>query len=331
MSLRTVSVVAALLVASTASGADRELMALLGPDMKSVGGMDVTESVNSPLGQFFLSQLHGDDSKLKEFIDKTGFDPRRDVYEIVFASPSGAANSKTGIVVARGSFNWPAMLAAFKSRGANTVTIGGLEFMQVNKSRPGLVGVLDGSILLAGEESLVREALTRRGGTSGLDTRLSAKADQLSARYDVWLVSLLPAEMAGAPKTSTEQSSRRSSRHAAMLQGIQEAGGGVKLGTTVEVMGEAVARSPQDAQALSDVARFFLGMIAMQGQKSEEAARISSLLDKVVINTEGSSVTMNLAIPQAEVEELIKSTRKPESRAAAARTRRTQGAISLKN
>jgi hypothetical protein len=320
MSLHKIAAVAALMAASSAFGADRELLGLLGPEMKSVGGMDVTEALNSPLGQYFLSHLQEHDDKLKEFVDKTGFDPRRDVYEIVFASPTGEGSSKSGIVLARGSFNWPSMLAAFKARGAQTVTINGQEFMYLNKRSPGLVGVLNGSLLIAGQENLVRAALARRGAaSSGLDARLAAKADQLSARYDVWLVSLVPAQVAGAPRATNPQNSSGASRHAAMLQGIQEAAGGVKLGTTVEVMAEAVARSPEDARALSDVARFALGMIAMQGNRSDEAARIGAVLDKVVINTQGSSVLMSLALPQDEIEELIRSAHRRKPAAAALR------------
>ncbi|MEJ7606933.1 MAG: hypothetical protein WKF37_11850 [Bryobacteraceae bacterium] len=70
--------VAALAITS-AFGVDSTLLNLVSPDALVVGGIYVDRTVASPFGQFLLSRIKDDEPAFKQFVNTTGFDPRRDL------------------------------------------------------------------------------------------------------------------------------------------------------------------------------------------------------------------------------------------------------------
>lgn len=65
---------------------DSSLLSLIPAEAKVAGGVQVARTLGSPFGQYVLAQMGQSNKDLQEFIDATGFDPRRDLQEIVFAS-----------------------------------------------------------------------------------------------------------------------------------------------------------------------------------------------------------------------------------------------------
>src|SRR5450755_169266 len=74
------------LQATAFAAADPALLRLLMPDAKVIAGLQVEQTKNSQFGQYVLSHMQVEDAGFKKFIAQTGFDPRRDVTEIVMAS-----------------------------------------------------------------------------------------------------------------------------------------------------------------------------------------------------------------------------------------------------
>src|SRR5437763_7713041 len=91
--------------------ADPQLLSLVMPDAKVLAGVNVDQAKTSPFGQYVLSQMQSQDAHLKELTTLTGFDPTRDVHEVLVAS-SGDPNQQTGLAVARGNFDPARILAA---------------------------------------------------------------------------------------------------------------------------------------------------------------------------------------------------------------------------
>src|SRR5690349_13946973 len=81
-----------------ARAADPQLVALLMPDAKVVGGINVDQAKATPFGQYVLTEMQQatQDKKLQEFIATTGFDPSRDVHELLMASNSPGPESHSG-------------------------------------------------------------------------------------------------------------------------------------------------------------------------------------------------------------------------------------------
>src|ERR1041385_4058545 len=110
--LTTATLVSVIYTVLPAQAADPQLLNLVMPDAKVLAGVNVDQAKTSPFGQYLIGQMNAQqDPKLQELIAATGFDPTRDVHEILVAS-AGGPNQHTGLFVARGSFD-PGRIAAF--------------------------------------------------------------------------------------------------------------------------------------------------------------------------------------------------------------------------
>src|SRR3954465_10223225 len=88
----------------TASAADPQLLNLLMPDAKVIAGVNVDQAKGTQFGQYVLNQLQTHDAEMQRLVAQTGFDPRRDVREILVAT-DGNAQNKIGLGLARGTFD----------------------------------------------------------------------------------------------------------------------------------------------------------------------------------------------------------------------------------
>jgi hypothetical protein len=100
-----------------------------------------------------------------------------------------------------------------------------------------------------------------------------------------------------------------------LLPAIHQASGGIRFGDTVTISGEAITRSDKDAQALVDVFRFLAGLIQLNSKDNKVAGQVSTLLDTMDLKTTGNIMTMSLAIPEQQLEQLL-DTMRQESRQA---------------
>jgi hypothetical protein len=296
---------AAALVAIPAWAVDPALLNLVGPDAKVVGGIHAARTASSPLGQFLLSQINEDDAGFRRFVDATGFDPRRDLQEVLFAS-AGEAGRDPGLVLARGVFNGPQIYAAAKAKGAVSTQYNGIEILQFERKKGGSLAILDGSLAIAGDEAMVKAAIDRRKTAPSLDPDIAAKVNEFSNRYDAWVVSAAP--LSALARHSRDRNSG-GPMQAGALEGIEQTNAGVKFGTMVQVDGEAITRSEKDATALVDVVRFLTGMLQLNKDRSPETERLAKLLNSLDVRAEAHIMKFSLSVPQTDLEELLKARR----------------------
>ena len=88
MKSRLLVVFSVFALAGAAPAADSQLLKLVMSDAKVVSGIDVDRVKATAFGQFVLSQLPAGDAGLNDLLAATGFDPRRDIHEIMMASPA---------------------------------------------------------------------------------------------------------------------------------------------------------------------------------------------------------------------------------------------------
>ena len=86
------------------------------PDATVVSGMNADPELTSPFGQYILSQMQSNDSGFLQFI-ATGFDPRKDLLEIVAATPATGLRPRIpALILGRGVFQ-PAMIIGAATAG----------------------------------------------------------------------------------------------------------------------------------------------------------------------------------------------------------------------
>jgi hypothetical protein len=91
-----------------------------------------------------------------------------------------------------------------------------------------------------------------------------------------------------------------------MFQAVQQASAGIRFtAENVRLAAQFVTRSEKDAQSIADVVRFLVTMLQSNRQKSQVAGAMASLLDTLNLSTSANVTQVALALPEAQVEQLI--------------------------
>jgi hypothetical protein len=281
------------------SAADPRLLSLAMPDATVLAGVNVDQAKATPFGQFVLTTLlQTQDQKLQQLATLTGFDPRRDVNELLLASTS-APGSKTGLALARGVFDPDKIAAAAQSAAAAVETYGGVSIIEDPQHQNGFA-FLDSTLVVAGDLANVKAVIDRRHGGPTISAKLAAQASQLSSTQDAWAISTVPPSTLQPPAAAPPAAGADLQN---ALQKIESASGGVKFGSVVVLTGQAQAATPQDASSLGDVLRLFVNMAQLQAAKRPEAAALAQAL---VVSTQGSTVKITLSLPEGQFQQLVK-------------------------
>lgn len=279
--------------------ADPGLMSLLMPNAKVIAGINIAQAKTTPFGKFLLAQIPAELGPMA----KAGFDPRRDLQEVLIGAPGPPA--RQGLVLVRGSFDPALIVAAAQAAGHTVETYNGVPIL-TGKARSGAhaIAFLGNSIAIAGDIESVRAAIERRAADStAIDPSLAAQVEQLSQSLDAWSVSALPLSAFANEKLPDQQLNTLLSSN--LLKSIQQSSGGVKFGSSVKFSGQAVADSSENATALANVVRF-LGNMAQANAPAPAAAAIASLLQTLSMQTDGSTLTLAAAIPESQLETLVR-------------------------
>jgi hypothetical protein len=301
------------LAAATAFAAvDPRLLSMVMPDAQAVSGIQADAVRSSPFGQYVISQVQLD-SGLSQIMTSTGFDPRRDLHELV-AAHSGA---QSGLVIGRGIFQPALISSAAVQGGAISTNYRGFAILTGNgTNQTGAAAFLDSTTVLLGDVSSVKAAIDRRIAGTTFSGSLAQKAMELSAANDIWFA----AAQSPAAFFAGSEPNPAMGNLANAFQAIQQTSGGVKFASTGVTVGLAlVARSPQDAQSLVDVGKFFANMVQMNRDRNPGTASAATLADSATFVANGSVATVTLSLPEQQLEQLVMPQHAPKGRRAAVR------------
>ncbi|MCS7315602.1 MAG: hypothetical protein RMI94_10380 [Bryobacterales bacterium] len=278
------------LACALAVPAKASLLELAMPDARFLAGANLESVRGSKLAQALWAQLQAREREVGELARRTGFDPLRDLSEVLIASPGGSKPSV--LLVARGAFDRTDLAAVVRSKMTGREIYQGVEILLAEEKRgePMALAFLDATLLVAGDPASVRGAIARRGRGALAGGELRREAQQWMARYDAWGVSVVPFE---------ELASRaRDEQAASMLAGdvvkaVEQVAGGVRLRDALELDLRTVSRSEQDAVNLANALRFFSGML-----QAREPAAASYLRE---LSVEGRTMRLAMAVPEDEL------------------------------
>ena len=283
----------------TARAADSQLLSLVMPDAKVVAGVNVDQAKASPFGLYVLTQMQSGNSGMQDLITLTGFDPTRDVHELLAASSSTLKDkTPTGLALARGNFDATTIAAVATSKGAITEVYNGVTIIEDPKKTAG-IAFLNSTIVIAGDVASVKGAIDRPSSGQSLPTAVIVQVNQWSGNSDAWVVTtvapsvLAPASFGG--------------NLAPVLQQLQQASAGVKFGNsvvgTIAVQTDTAANAAQMANAL----QFLVNMAQMQSQNNPQ---LTSLAKGLTIGATGTTVNVVISMPQAQFQQLVQQQKK---------------------
>jgi hypothetical protein len=294
----------ALVAANAMAAVDPDLLNLVMPDAKFLAGMRVDQTEASPFGQYVLAQVPGDNAGFQMFMAATGFDPRRDLREILIAGNGDTASFDKGLLVLRGTFQPSQILATAKTLGATISAYHGIDVLtSPEQARPFSAAFLDASTAVAGNPDAVNAAIDRHIAGIVFSGALSAQAMDAGATNHVWfattasLSTLLNEHVAGLNGVSPQN----------LLKAVSSASGGLRFGSdAVTISLTTATNTDKDAQALAAVMKFLSGMTAQTGGALIEQA--------------GAQVHVTMSLPEQQAEQLLNSQKpKPKNIAAVGR------------
>ncbi|HTU43842.1 MAG TPA: hypothetical protein VMF91_02180 [Bryobacteraceae bacterium] len=296
---------------------DTSLLALVPPGSKIVSGIDFDRARSSQFGQYMTARINTSDQELEHFVTETGFDPRRDIQQMLFVSngPAEKGDSSKFAILARGNFDQDRITAAARTKGLKAQPFEGVDIF-VDKSQhdgPSAFAFLGDGIGVMGDSETVKQIVSNRATASALDPALQAAINKTGTDNDAWFVSMmsggflahhLNAQINGDQSNHEGQSSMP---QAQALQSVLQSSGGIQFGTTIRVSFDAITRSPKDASSLADVVRFFASMVQMERQKDPRAGIAASAFDNMNLATDGDAMHLSISLPEKSLEQLIDS------------------------
>ncbi len=298
----TLSLVVA--AATATAGVTPALLNLVMPDATVVSGMNVAQSVTSPFGQYILSQMQSNDSGFVQFISSTGFDPRKDLVEILAATPASASSTThSGLILGRGVFQ-PAMIIGAATQEGGTITnYRGFSLIGPPANQQGdnfALSFLDGATAAMGDVASVKSVIDRKLAGSTFSGALAQSAIAVSASNSAWFATTTPLSDFMSSKQAGNLGGVAQSP---LLQSVQQASGGVQFGTAgITLSADAVTASPQNAQALVDVLKFFVSMIA---GNANAPANVTSVATSAQFTVNGSTAHISLMLAENQAEQLL--------------------------
>lgn len=278
-----------------AMAADSQLMSLVMPDARVIAGVNVEQAKGTQFGQYLLSLAQMHDQEMKDILAKTGFDPTRDVREVLIASN---ASTKNGIVLGRGTFDVARLIAAATEHEAKTEIYKGITIITDPKELSGLA-FLDSTSFAAGDLANVRGAIDRLSSPAILPAELLVKVNQWSTTQDAWAISTVPTSTVKVPTGAPNIPGIGNNA----LQGIQSAAAGVKLGTIVVFKSEAQADTAPNAQALGDAVKLLANLATLQ-QNTDPV--LKTLTQSLVVSAQGTTLSVSVSMPSQQLQDLVK-------------------------
>ena len=295
----------------TAAPADTALLSMVMPDAKVLVGVNVDSAKASPFGKYVLNQMQTNNSDLQQLIAMTGFDPTRDVDEVLVATPSTANGTKSGLVLARGTFD-PAMAKLAQTKGAATEIYNGVTIVEAPDKEAG-IAFLSTSRVAAGDIASVKAAIDRNGSSVSLPSTVVAQVNQWSAQ-DAWMLTTVPlaalaptnagkGEGAGAGAGSGSGAGNgMPNLMAGVMQHVQQIAGGVKFGTSVVGTATIQSDTAEDATQIANTLQFFVNLMQMQAQKNPQMANLAQAFQ---VNAQGNSVNVSVTLPEAQFQQFF--------------------------
>jgi hypothetical protein len=287
--LRTVLLLLGVLTAcnSTRTGRtsiDSTLAALAPSNATMFAGVHMDALRTTPLFQKLVANRSV--PQLDDFARETGFDPRRDVRELLVAS-----DGKDTLIAARGTFSergW-AGLAKQSYKG----------FALYTRGERG-AAVIGTSTAIAGTLPAVKRALDlyKSGGRSGPEELLD-RARQISSRYQIWSVSngfesLLTSAI---PDTGNAANAGR------ILRSLENTTVAADLSAGVNAYLTGICRSDEEAKNLSDAARGLIGLARLSvPEKQPELLRV---WDGIKVDQQQRTVNITVAVPEDLVDKML--------------------------
>lgn len=225
------------------------------------------------------------------FAEETGFDPRRDVRELLYVTAPG----ETNVLLARGNFR----VNAAAMPDVKLVRRGEYNIYVNAQGKAGFC-ILDSTLAAAGDVSAIEAALDEwKSGNHAGARPLLARATPVSAASQIWGIST---GFAGfiAQYMPRSQNGVDFSR---IFRGLEDTWFEADFTAGLQATAHGEARTEQDAVNLRDAAKGLIGLGRLSVPQNEP--ELLRLWDGITVSQEGRAITIHADIPDNLVDKLV--------------------------
>ncbi|MBZ5618456.1 MAG: hypothetical protein LAQ69_07000 [Acidobacteriia bacterium] len=262
------------------AAADTALTDYVPSDSKVVFGIRTRTIIDLLQAQNFGAEWRGAGSSLLAQTPLAGFDPLKDLDEVLIAS-TGEGENPTGLLVLRGRFD--------VERLASGATVyQGVPIVEDAK-KSGAIAFLDASTAIAGDLSRIHAVLDQRAGGTGVTPEWAARVEPLRSRYSIWGIGDVPKR---PPSTDGQPDP---------MDAVDRFEFGAELGHGLELTAQIHVRTPEDAEKMVASLGFLEALL-----KSPQSPAKGS---KFEMHMDNGSLHVALAIPEEELNKAIREQR----------------------
>ena len=285
---------------SAFAAVDPVLLNLVMPDATVLTGIQVDQSLASPFGQYVLAHMQLDDANFNQFITATGFNPTKNLTQMLAATGATGATPGQLLILGRGTFVPSQIASAAIAAGGSVTAYNGFNILTAPKqSSTNAIVFLDNSTTAIGTVAMVEGAIDRWNAKATYSGNLAAPAQTVSASNSAWVATLTPLSEFLNGKLAGNLGDASQSN---LFQAVTGASGGINFGaSTITLSGDAITTSPQNAQALINVMQFLVGMLQSNTQNQGAA----NLAGATQFSVNGSTAHISLSIPEQQAEQLF--------------------------
>jgi hypothetical protein len=296
-----------------ASRSDSDLLSLVPADAASVAVIRLSDLRESPLaGKLFSGADHmTTDGDAARFLEEAQLDPKKDVDTVVVAGrPSSGQHGSPTLALFEGRFDPERLAAAAQKRGAVRKTSSAGDYFLLpakhgnDEEHPGAAAFVSSSLVIAGTESAVIQALAdRRSGGTGFASGagLGHQLKRVDRDASVWALVDVARYPAVARRSAHVHASGEANGEPAMaLMGAMKSVSLVAVqakarGDALELSATGLSSDAETRQLLEDSLRGVMAMwrLAVQDKQPELVA----VLRKFTVSSDSETVSIRGTLP----------------------------------
>lgn len=263
---------------------DPALARMIPPDAVMLAGVRMDQIRTTPLYQKLMAQKRL--AQLDQFAEETGFDPRKDVRELLVAS-----NGKDTVVMARGTFQ----IRGFE--GVKQTSYRGYTLFA--KEEAG-VALIDGATAVAGKLGGVRAALDQyKSGNRNAPAVLLARVQEIPPQNQAWSV----AQGFGSFLEGSIPQTGNAANFGKILRSLENTTGAADFRAGLNGFATGLCKTEQDAKNIGDAARGLVGLGRLSVPDNQP--ELLRLWDGIQVDQQQRTVKITVTIPQDLIDKLI--------------------------
>ncbi|OGD27254.1 MAG: hypothetical protein A2Y56_03090 [Candidatus Aminicenantes bacterium RBG_13_63_10] len=280
----------------------QDLLLLIPKDVQGVIVVDVLNGMKVETVADFMKKAQAE-GEFKEFVEKTGVDPQKDIRYLAVGVKMGDGKKQEGVGVVNLKYNKDALLASLKKEGdVQETDYSGVTIYtpprDADEAEEMRLAFLDEANIIAGSPALVEAVIDifqGRQDSLRKNAELMPLVNEAKKTSLVWGVFLIPAE---AMKETSGQVPMLGNMDA--LKSVLLSFDYQNQNVLLEIKGKG-----SDEAKLKQIADMLNGLKAFGGMAAAEKPEIGELLNKIEISAGKDHVTISAVLPEELIKKLV--------------------------